>query len=80
MIEDRMVYSHTAFLEETTESRTIYKRILCEGNLELMEYVKLFAKKEGFEAFASQVLIKINNEEAIRIKGRVLKRRPQNAF
>ena len=80
MLEGRMVYSHTAFLEEATESQTIYKKILCEGNLELMEYVKLFAEKEGFQAYASQMLIKTNDEEEIRVKGRVLKRRPQKAF
>lgn len=80
MIEDRMVYSHTAYLEESANSRTIYKRILCEDNLELVEYVKLLAEQEGLEAFASQMFLKANDDEGIRIKGRVLKRRPQKAF
>jgi hypothetical protein len=80
MLENRMVYSHTAFLEESKNSRTIYHKVKVNGNLEFMEYVKSFAENIAFEAFAVQAFIEETEEDAISIKGRVLKRRPQKAF
>ena len=80
MLEARMVYSHTAFLEESSKSNTLFYELNVDSDVEFMEQVKVIASNLGFDAFCVQTIIKSTDQTAFNVKGRVLKRKPRKKF
>ena len=80
MLEDRMVYSHTAFLEESSKSNTLFYELNPNSEVEFMDQVKTLADNLGFVAFCVQTIIKATEQTSFNIKGRVLKRKPKKKF
>ena len=80
MLEDRMVYSHTAFLEESSKSNTLLYELNPDSEVEFMEQVKTLANNLGFDAFCVQTIINPAEQASFNVKGRVLKRKPKKKF
>lgn len=80
MLEDRMVYSHTAFLEESSKSNTLLYELNPDSEVEFMEQVKTLANNLGFDAFCVQTIISSAEQASFNVKGRVLKRKPKKKF
>lgn len=80
MVENRMVYSHTAFLEESSKSNTLFYKFNLDSEGEFMEQVKILANDLGFDAFCVQTIITPTEQTIFNVKGRVLKRKPKKKF
>lgn len=84
--EERIVYSHTAFLKECgiDNSKCIYIKIKPEKNdVSLLDIMCELAKRLELSSYAIQMCIKNNNditEYNTKIKGRVLKHLPKEPF
>lgn len=76
MLEERIVYSHTAFLEKTKKNSNLYFRIPLSPKLNLIGEIRQKAEELGIKAYAAQIFLNNKQGERILIKGRVLKRKP----
>lgn len=83
--EDRIVYSHTAFLKECNfkNSTSLYLNIEVEDdNISLLDLTTEITNKLGLNSYAIQIYMKSKmiHNHCTEINGRVLKHMPQKAF
>ncbi len=83
--EERIVYSHTAFLKKCklTDSKSIYVKIKpTKSGISFLDILTETAIQLGLSAYAVQICIQTHNtnNNITEIKGRVLKHMPTEAF
>ena len=83
LIEERIVYSHTAWIKKgnLTDSKSIYINVQAKKSKEsLLDILNQVANELGVNCFSIQIFVKSQRENDTEVNGRVLKHMPEKPF
>ena len=81
MIENRIVYSHTAFIgTNSVDSCPSFKLTITQLDTDLLQHIKYISELLNISAYSVQMSVKSLNEGNVKVVGRVLKRKPDFKF
>ncbi len=81
--EERIVYSHTAWLKkgDFTDSKSVYMKVRPKKSEEsLLDILNQVASELGINCFSIQIFVKSQKENDTEVNGRVLKHMPEKPF
>ena len=81
--EERIVYSHTAWLKkgDFTDSKSVYMKVRPKKSEEsLLDILNQAASELGINCFSIQIFVKPQKENDTEVNGRVLKHMPEKPF